>query len=319
MEDPNTLDATAVAALLGVNKATVYKLVREGTLSSFNVGRKLRFTSDDVIDFQRRMHNGAGGENAGRAGLEAGPTAPESAELLGGANLQSFSLGGRDPILETLCGYLVGMGLDVPRSYRGSYQSLVEVYLGATQAAAIHLWDSKTDTCNIPYIRNLMPGTPCVVFTLARIRQGLIVRQGNPRHIRDWGDLVRDDVTLANREKGSGARVLLDEHLILLEADHYSISGYDRELASSLALAGFVARGGADVGVGSEMAVHQVDGLDFLPQQDEELALVVRKGGETDRVIRLLRGLLTSRNLRGSLPDMPGYDLSRMGRIIYEV
>ena len=38
----------------------------------------------------------------------------------------------------------------------------------------------------------------------------LIVAPGNPKAVRDPSDLARPDVTLVNREEGSGSRALLD-------------------------------------------------------------------------------------------------------------
>ena len=128
----------------------------------------------------------------------------------------------------------------------GHGQSL---YLGGVQAAAVDLWDGSTDSHNLPYVRRLVPGTPVVVLHLASRWQGLLVRKDDPLGLRTWSDLVHTPVVLMNREKGSGPRVLLDEHLRLLEADPYAIRGYEREIVSDLAQGMLIARGDADVGV----------------------------------------------------------------------
>jgi putative molybdopterin biosynthesis protein len=255
---------------------------------------------------------GAGSRvSPGAAPAPAGGAAPA---LASGA----FVIGGHDMILDILANYLSASGIRVLRSYRTGYEELVALYQRQVQAAAVHLWDSSTGSYNLPYVKRLVPGTPIVVLHLASRAQGLLVKRHNPLGLRKWSDLVHRDVVLANREKGSGSRVLLDEQLRLLEADPYAIRGYDREIASDLTQGALIARGGADVGVGTERVFHQIEGLDYEPLQKEHLALVVAKTPATAGVVRAVRGLLRSEMFRRELIALPGYDLARMGARLYE-
>ena len=52
-----------------------------------------------------------------------------------------------------------------------------------------------------------------VIVHLAKRMQGFYIAKGNPKNIKGWEDFKRSDITIVNREKGSGTRVLLDEHL----------------------------------------------------------------------------------------------------------
>ena len=52
----NALSALDVAKLLGVSKNTVYEMVRRGELKSYRVGRKMRFTKEDVDSYIARSH-----------------------------------------------------------------------------------------------------------------------------------------------------------------------------------------------------------------------------------------------------------------------
>ena len=46
---PNkSLSTLEVAELLHVSKSTIYELIRRGDINSYKVGRKVRFTQDDV-------------------------------------------------------------------------------------------------------------------------------------------------------------------------------------------------------------------------------------------------------------------------------
>ena len=313
MESPRNEDALTapeVASILQINRNTVYALAKEGALNSYRVGRKLRFTMKDVQSYIDSAKHNAPAPAA--APVEAAAPGANSTE---GAR---FAIGGHDMMLDITANYLAAMNLPVQRSYTSSYQALVDLYQGRSQAAGIHLWDGETNTYNLPYVRRLLPGIPCVVFRLASRSQGLLVRQGNPLGLRRWSDLLLPEVVLANREKGAGARVLLDEHLRMLEAPYQAIQGYDRELSSELAVGTFVAQGLADVGIGSEKTFQHVPGLDYLPLVTETLDLVVLKTPQTKKTIRSVRSLLTTRGFQAEFKGTIGLDISKMGAIIYE-
>jgi putative molybdopterin biosynthesis protein len=303
----DVLTAQDVAAILQINRNTVYGLAKAGALPSYNVGRKLRFGLDDVQAYIE----------ASKCARLQGPAAPAGrgpASITQGA----FIIGGRDLLLDILANYLSAAGIRVLRSYESGYRELVSLYSGSVQAAAVHLWDSSSDTYNLPYVKRLAPGTPVVVLHLATRSQGLLVKQNNPLGLRGWSDLVRTPLVLANRERGSGSRVLLDEKLRLLEADPFLIEGYEREIVSDLAQGTLIARGAADVGVGTERVFHQIDGLDYLPLQTERLELVIAKTRATARAIRAVRGFLGSEMFRSELIALPGYDFARLGAKLYE-
>jgi hypothetical protein len=46
------------------------------------------------------------------------------------------------------------------------------------------------------------------LVTLAHREEGLILPPGNPRRVKDFGDVVRQRLRFANREAGTGVRVL---------------------------------------------------------------------------------------------------------------
>lgn len=326
--DIDVLTAAQVASILQVNKNTVYNLAKAGGLPSYNVGRKLRFSLDDVqtyIDASKRARQrsvpptGDSGlavpDSSARVSTCAGQaTSRKSESIASGA----FIIGGHDMTLDILANYLSATGIRALRSYQSSYQALSQLYLGTVHAAAIHLWDSSTDSHNLPYVKRLAPGTPVVVLHLATRSQGLLVRKRNPLGLRKWSDLARKPVMLANREKGSGSRVLLDEHLRLLEANPYAIRGYEREIVSELAQGALIAQGAADVGIGIERVFHQVDGLEYLPLHTERLALVVAKIPGSERTVRTVRNILKSETFERELVALSGYDFAHVGSRLYE-
>ena len=142
--------------------------------------------------------------------------------------------------------------------------------------------------------------------------------RGNPKGLRTWEDLLRPGVRLVNRERGCGSRILLDEQLARLGADRVRIEGYEREATSALSMASFVARGGADAGIGAERVFHQVGGVDFLPLQDEWLDIVLAKLPGSERIVEAVAKLTRSRPFREEVGALVGYDASHMGEVVYE-
>jgi putative molybdopterin biosynthesis protein len=182
--------------------------------------------------------------------------------------------------------------------------------------AASHLWDGETDSYNYPFIRRLLPGLPVGVFRLAGRMQGFYVQKGNPLGIRDWQDLARPEITMINRERGCGTRILLDQKLRLLGIDAKNIRGYTRESTSHLACAGIVSRGGADIGCGCERGAGSITGADFIPLQLEWYDLVFRLPDRDTPIVKALISYISKNEFKQDLSLMGGYDLSQTGNYV---
>ena len=204
------------------------------------------------------------------------------------------------------------------RIYEGSYNALVDLYRGEVHAALTHLYDGETDSYNVAAVKRLLPGVPLKVVRLVRRRQGLIVAKGNPKSLRTWDDLLQPGVRLVNRECGCGSRILLDEQLARRGVSGAAIEGYEREANSALSMASFVARGAADVGIGAERVFHQVEGVGFLPLQDEWLDIVLAKRPGCERTVDAIAKLARTRPFREEIGSIVGYDASRMGEVVFE-
>ncbi len=103
------------------------------------------------------------------------------------------------------------------------------MYKNKVNVASAHLWDSDTDQYNVPYVKRLLPGVSTVIVHLTCRMQGLYVAKGNPKGITAWADFGRGDITMINRERGAGSRILLDENLKLLGLYGSAIRGYNKE------------------------------------------------------------------------------------------
>jgi putative molybdopterin biosynthesis protein len=304
-QNENALTAQDVADALQVSRNTVYNLVRSGELSSYTVGRKMRFTLDDLNDYIERSR---GGKKQPRSDTV---TRPDD-----GATLR---LVGTDISADILANWLSQAGITVERDYEHSYQALISLYRGTSNAALVHIYDQRTQRFNIPYIQRLVPGIPVCTIHIAKRRCGLLVRKGNPQGLRRWRDLLREGVVIANQQPGSGERILLDEMMVALDAGLVRPEGYQRVYASPMNAALAVAQGDATVSIGNERTYHQVEGLDFLPLATESIDLVVRKSVHLNDVLHEIRRICSSRGFAEDIAGNVGYDPKGCGTIIYEL
>ena len=120
-----------------------------------------------------------------------------------------------------------------------------------------------------------------------------------------------------NREKGSGARVLLDEQLRINRISPDLIKGYKNELTSHISIASALANGQADVGVGIENVAKMVN-VDFIPLIKEHYDLVILKTKENVELVKVIKDAVTSSEYRSQLEQLNGYDLKMTGKVIYE-
>ena len=318
--ESDALTAQEVAELLQVSRNTVYNLVKKGVLTSYSVGRKMRFSMSDVDHYIEAARNCSASSAPAEVLSSTAPAVSHTATMptqqMGTPVLR---IGGTDMTADIVANYLGTSGIAVQRSYEGGYQALCAMYLQGAEAAVIHLYDRKTNRYNIPSIQRIVPGTPLVAIHLAKRRVGFLVQNGNPHHIRSWRNLLNPAITIANRPVGTEERVLLDEMLVNLEAGENRPRGYQHEFTSVLAAAGFVKAGAADVCIGDERTFHQVEGIDFLPLAEESIDLAIRKTDTTREVIRFLRGMVKSRLFKEELARNIGYGTFRTGEIIYEV
>lgn len=324
MKENSSLTPQEVADILKIAKTTVYELIKRGELNAYRIGRKVRVEQNDVDEYIRKGKNTSNNTNSDLLNINYSTEDKSStvnySEVSSISNNGSFLICGQDILLDILSRYLEQHpnGTRAVRSYIGSYRSLVNLYEGNAQVATCHLWDGRTGEYNVPYVERLLPGTPAIIIHLACRMQGFYVQNGNPKKISSWEDLKRNDITIINREKGAGTRILLDEHLKLLGITGSTIKGYTRECLTHLAVASAVSRGGADLALGNEKVGLQVKGIDFIPLQTERYDLVIKKEDVNKPPFQALIEIIRSEEFKIELEGIGGYDLSETGKIIAE-
>jgi DNA binding domain, excisionase family len=320
------LNAQQVADMLKIARNTVYELIKRGDIKYSKVGKQVRVAKEDVNAYLGRTNVSEESPKRylqttyGLKGSYTIPTIPvistaDESKSRGG----EFIICGQDISLDILANHLnteMDM-LNVYRSYLGSYNGIYSLYQGKVHIATAHLWDGDLDEYNTSYIKKMMPGIPALIMRIGRRRQGFYVLKGNPKGISGWNDLMRKDISMVNREKGSGTRVLLDEKLRLIGISGDFIEGYSNECKSHFMAASQVLRGQADIGIGSESGLMSVNGLDFIPLQNECYDLVMRLQDADKQPFKTVLGIISSDAFKLELKSAGGFDVTETGMIIW--
>lgn len=200
----------------------------------------------------------------------------------------------------------------------GSLGGIMALRKGVCHIAGTHLLDGVTGEYNIPFIRKYLKGMSVSIFHLALRDQGLIVAKGNPKHIKGIEDLTRDDIAFINRQAGSGTRILFDYRLNRLGIKPESITGYNRDEFTHMAVAVDVLSGSADCGMGIYAAARALD-LDFIPMEREQYDIVIPTPMLDQINIRTVLETIGSRHFRERVISLGGYDPSNSGDLWVEM
>ena len=200
----------------------------------------------------------------------------------------------------------------------GSMGGLIALKKGEAHIAGTHLLDEDSGEYNIPYMQKLIGDRGMLLINLVYREQGFIVPKGNPKNIRDFNDLTRSDVCFINRQGGSGTRLLTDYHLREKGISPKQIIGYDHEEYTHMSVASAVLTGIADTGMGI-LAAAQALNLDFIPVAKERYDLAIPKEyADAPNISALLHIIKEDKEFRESVAALGGYDVSDMGKILYE-
>jgi len=309
MDNNSSFTIEEVSQLLKISKLTVYDLVKKGDLVAYKVGRQMRVDQQELERYKSRNRTG----NVHKENSFLG----EYKESRNSYKKQVV-ISGQDIVLDMLSKYIEKHTSLTPlRSYNGSLNSLVSMYNGECDVVSVHLYDGDTGEYNLPYVKRVLVSHPFILINLVCRTAGIYVKQGNPLNITGWRDLAQSKVTIVNREKGSGARVLLDEQLRMNGISADSLKGYENELTSHFSVASAVSSGQADAGIGIENVAKMVN-VDFIPLIKEQYDLVVLKTKENLELLKIIKEAVSSNEYRSQLEQINGYDLGLTGKVIYE-
>ncbi len=301
--DDKLMSAKEVAAYLGIHEKQVYHLVKDGRLPGTRITGKWVFPKrlvDEHLEEDARR-----GLSSARAKGDRHP----GALLAAGSN---------DPALDIL---LSSYRSASPEQYvfscnTGSGEGLAALDAGYTDIAWSHLYDPDSNDWNIPYLAERLPHRSPVVVNLFGRDLGLVLPRGNPKAIRGWADLARDDVRIINRQRGSGTRVLLDQRLTKSGIVPGGVRGYDTEVSTHYEVGLAVLAGDADTGLATG-SIASLLGLDFVPAATERFDMITDREVFFKRGIQSLLEMLRSDSYGRRIGRLGHYDFSQSGKVLF--
>lgn len=230
-------------------------------------------------------------------------------------------IGSHDLILDVIADIMPNEYKDmhVTSTHVGSMGGLMALRRGEAHMAPIHLLDEATGEYNVSYVRKMFKEPMALIKGVHRI-QGILVKKGNPLGISSIDDLVKktidgEQIRYVNRQRGAGTRVLFDYKLKEAGIDPFAINGYDREMATHMAVAAAVASYGADAGMGILSAARAMD-LDFIEVAPEEYDFAIPARHLELPHIKAFIKILKSEEFRSRLESLGGYNCDRAGETI---
>ncbi len=289
-----------IAHLLQVSKLTVYDLIKKGDIPAYRVGRQMRI---DAVDFERYKSRGKAVKQTGSS---------ESDVVA-----HPIIISGQDNCLDLLARALEKRTDIQPlRSYASSMDGLISMYEGKTDIASVHLLDGETNEYNVSYVRKLLVSHSFKIIRFIKRDVGFYVARGNPKQVGTWEDVLNDQLILANREAGAGARVLVDEQLRMKKINRLNIKGYDHIHRSHLEVASEIQSGRADVGVGVKQVADLVQ-IGFVPIIEEQYDLVLMNRPKNREVNEHVQTIMRDETFTEQLRALH-YLTEDIGTVLYE-
>jgi molybdate-binding protein/DNA-binding transcriptional regulator YhcF (GntR family) len=227
-------------------------------------------------------------------------------------------VGSHDPTISLIAGRFADLvpGYNLKVRFVGSLGGLIALARYGADIAGCHLWDKEMGLYNKPFVQRLLPGRRVALLTLVHRRLGLIVRRGNPAGVRSLKDLARPGVRFVNRQRGAGTRVWLDTQLDEHGIAPEQIEGYRNEVTTHLEVAGAVAEGSADAGLGVEAAALAY-GLDFILSTVERYDLVIPAEVWELPAAQALSQWLSTDEAKAAIMELGGYDTHQTGSVTW--
>jgi len=273
------LTTREVADLLRVKERKVYDLAAANEIPHRRITGKLLFPKDELTAWI----DGGSPASAARPPIIAGSHDP----------LLDWAAREADAGLATL--------------FDGSAAGLAKFAEGDAALSGLHIPD---DTCwNVSAVEGAdLHG--CVLISMAKRTQGLILRQDLASQVKGLGDLT--GLRLLLRQPGAGARSLFDKLAQDVDLGDVEIASHPARTETDAAQD--VAQGAADVSFGLEAAAHQY-GLAFAPLATEQFDLLIDRKAYFEPPVQTLLSFLASDACAEKAQQLRGYDLSTLGTV----
>jgi len=201
----------------------------------------------------------------------------------------------------------------------GSARGLERLQRDEVMAVAVHFHSLEADgslasDANARALRDAPDLHDAVLVAFVRREQGLVLPQGNPKRLRGLSDVLSLGASMAMRQQGTGAQMLLDVLLKRAGATTRDLRRVETPSLTGPDLAEVIRAGQADCGVATRATARSA-GLDFVPLIWENFDLAMRQRSYFRPAMQALVRFLSERRLRQRADELTGYDPSPAGQI----
>jgi molybdate-binding protein len=196
--------------------------------------------------------------------------------------------------------------------FDGSHDGLARLARRDAVAAALHVHEDGGGW-NVAAVREAVGTAPVVLVEFARRERGLILPRSNPHEVAGLADLSGRRV--ARRQLAAASERLFVDLAGAAGLDAAALPGPGIVARTEEDLALIVAEGKADAAFGLRALAERYR-LDFVPVIEERFDLLFWQsayfGPECQKLLQFLGGAAFA----ARAAEMPGYDISRLGRVV---
>lgn len=290
------LNTSEAAGYIRLGERKLYELVAAGAIPCTKVTGKWLFPRDEL---DRWLRSGL----TRPAGMTEGDPPP----IVGGS---------QDSLLEWA---LRESGSGLATLAEGTESGVRRLLRGEIVAAAIHFHCDSEDTAvdaNVAAAQANAVLHDAVLVGFVRREQGLLLPPGNPKSLHSVADVLSSGATMAVRQPGAGAQMLLEVLLKRAGIDARGLNRLEPPCLTGPDLAAAVRSGQADCGIATRAAARSA-GLDFEPLLWENFDLLMRQRSYFQPPMQALIGLAGESRLKRRAADLTGYDVTSAGKIRY--
>lgn len=230
----------------------------------------------------------------------------------------TVAVAGCDPALPLLAEPLSRLNPPIALAWWpcSSQQALQLAAAGLVHAAGIHLAQDHSELISL--LKQHLADQGAEVIGFAAWQEGLAITPHLKHRPRSLASVAERGLRLVNRENGSEARSLLDQHLDQAGIEAHHLIGYDTQVTGQLLVASAIAAGLGEVGITMEPAAKAYD-LDFIPLAAELSHLVLNRPLLPSPQAQGLLRVLGSPQMHTQLAQLPGYDPRPCGQAVYSL
>ena len=227
-------------------------------------------------------------------------------------------VGSHDPLLDWC---LRESGCELAMLPGGSLDGLRRLAAGEAVMCGLHVFDASagedgSGEYNVSVVSRTCQGLDVVLVEWCWRDQGLVLAPGNPLAVSALQDLAGKRARVVTRQHEAGSQLLFVHLLADAGMRPGDIDTVEPPARNETDVGLAILEDKADAGLAIAAVAHQFR-LDFLPLHRERFDLLVRRRDYFEPPFQKLRAFARSPAFQTRAKEMAGYDVSGLGRVVY--